>query len=77
MKTFHFICKGFLESCKVQIYFESSISFLLFERRKKDSLMISVTFLKVCCQPDVSFSRRRCGYSGLVDYISLEALSFE
>ena len=39
--------------------------------------MISVTFLKVCCQSDVSFSRRRCGYSGLVYYMSLEALSFE
>ena len=31
--------------------------------------MVSVTFLKVCCQSDVSFSCRRCSYSGLVDYI--------
>ena len=29
--------------------------------------MVSVTFLKVCYQSDVSFSCRRCGYSGLVD----------
>ena len=39
--------------------------------------MVSVTFLKVCCQSDVSFSCRRCSYSGLVDYIWLEAFSFE
>ena len=39
--------------------------------------MISVTFHKDCCQSDVSFSRRRCGYSGLVYYMSLEALFFE
>ena len=31
--------------------------------------MVSVTFLTVCCQFDGSFSCRRCGYSGLVDYI--------
>ena len=36
-----------------QICFESSVSFLLFERRKEDSLVISVTFLKVCFQSDV------------------------
>ena len=35
--------------------------------------MISVTFPKVCCQSDVSFSCCRCGYSVLVDYICLEA----
>ena len=28
--------------------------------------MVSVTFLRVCCQSDVSLSCRRCGYSGLV-----------
>ena len=39
--------------------------------------MISVTFLKVCFQSDVSFSCRRYGYIGLVDYICLEAFSFE
>ena len=33
--------------------------------------MVSVTFLKVCCQSYISFSCRRCGYSGLVDYIIL------
>ena len=31
--------------------------------------MVPITFLKVCCQSDVSFICRRCGYSGLVDYI--------
>ena len=31
--------------------------------------MVSVTFLKVCYQSDVSVSCRRCGYSGLVDDI--------
>ena len=36
--------------------------------------MISVTFLKVCCQSDVSFSRRRCGYSGLVYYMEESVL---
>ena len=39
--------------------------------------MISVTFLKVCFQSVESFSCRRCGYIGLVDYICLEAFSFE
>ena len=39
--------------------------------------MISVTFLKVCCQSDVSFSCCGCGYCGFVDYICLEAFSFE
>ena len=31
--------------------------------------MVSVTFLKVCCQSDVSFSCRRCSYSYLYIYI--------
>ena len=39
--------------------------------------MVSVTFLNVCYQSDVSFSCRRCGYSGLADYIWLEVFSFE
>ena len=46
-------------------------------RASKGGLMVSVPFLKVCCQSDVSFSCRRCGYSGLVDYIWLETFSFE
>ena len=39
--------------------------------------MVSVTFLKVCCQSDVGFSCCLCGYCGLVDNICLEANSFE
>ena len=29
-RTFHFISKGFFASLRVQMYFESSVSFLLF-----------------------------------------------
>ena len=32
--------------------------------------MVSVTFLKVCCHSDLSFSCRRCSYSGLVDFVT-------
>ena len=46
-------------------------------RALKGGLVISVTLLKVCCQSDVSFSRRRCSYTGFVDYIWLEAFSFQ
>ena len=44
----------------------------------KGCLMISVTFLKVFRQSDVSFSCFLCGYCcGLIDDICLKALSFE
>ena len=39
--------------------------------------MISETFLKVCRQSDVGFSCCLGGYCGLIDDISLKAISFE
>ena len=39
--------------------------------------MVSVTFLKICCQSNISFSCCLSGYSGLVDDVCLEAFSFQ
>ena len=76
LKNFPFYSKRLLGVLQIPNMFRQ-FCFISSLRVSKGSLMVSVTFLKVCRQSDVSFSCCLGGYCGLIDDISLKAFSFE